>query len=165
MAYPIAVPMMAASAIGALKQAVVRQRLGQAAVDGERAAPVAVLLAVGNQRGILVEAVDDRLEDTRRAVGTASSSRTACRPCRTRSALSWRSAARRGFSLIGWFTSGLASDSESIDWFEKEHRRARQFGFLVQVHARRQFVVDGQLEGLEHDILDFLGHGVQIGLR
>ena len=24
----------------------------------------------------------------------------------------------RGFSLIGWFTSGLASDSESIDWFE-----------------------------------------------
>ena len=46
-----------------VEQAVVRQRFGQAAIDGKRAAPVAVLFAVGDQRGIFVELVDQRFED------------------------------------------------------------------------------------------------------
>ena len=40
----------------------VGQGFGQAAIDGKRPAPVAVFLAVGDQRRIDVEAVDDRLE-------------------------------------------------------------------------------------------------------
>ena len=46
-----------------VEQAMIRQGLGQAAIDGERAAPVAVLLAVGDQRRIDVEAVEDGLEE------------------------------------------------------------------------------------------------------
>ena len=46
-----------------VEQAVVRQCLGESAVDAKGPAPVAVLLAVGDERGIGVEAVQDGLED------------------------------------------------------------------------------------------------------
>ena len=48
---------------GRVEQAVVGQGLGQAAVDGERAAPVAVLLAVGHHGRVVVEAVEHGLEE------------------------------------------------------------------------------------------------------
>jgi hypothetical protein len=42
---------------------VVRQRFGQPAIHGERAAPIAVFFAVRDERGINVEAVEDRFEE------------------------------------------------------------------------------------------------------
>ena len=47
---------------GRVEQPVVGQRLGQSLIDRERAAPVAVLLAVGDERRVFVEAVGDGFE-------------------------------------------------------------------------------------------------------
>ena len=46
-----------------VEQAVVGQQLGETAIHGERAAPVAVLLAVGDQRRVDLEAMQHGLED------------------------------------------------------------------------------------------------------
>jgi len=46
-----------------IEQPVVREALGHPAIDAERAAPVAVLLAIGHHRRIFIEAVHDRLEN------------------------------------------------------------------------------------------------------
>ena len=46
-----------------VEQPVVGQRLGQAAVDAKRAAPIAVLLAKRHHGRVLVEAVDHRLKE------------------------------------------------------------------------------------------------------
>ena len=48
---------------GGVEEAVVGEGLGEAAVDGEGAAPVAVYLAVGDEGGVFVEAVDDGFEE------------------------------------------------------------------------------------------------------
>ena len=84
-----------------VEQPMVGQRLGQAAIDGERAAPIAVLLAVGDQRRIGVEAVEDRLEE-RVADADRTAASAAVGPSRRgRCGCAWRAAATRGFSASG----------------------------------------------------------------
>ena len=48
---------------GRVEEAVIRQSLGKSAVNGERAAPIAVVLAVGDERGILIEFIEYRLKE------------------------------------------------------------------------------------------------------
>ena len=91
-----------------VEQAVVGQRLGQAAIDGERAAPVAVLLAVGDQRRVDVEAVEDRLEDARRGCRRTCSWAACCPSSSNAERLRWASCLTRGFSSLGMQHLGLA---------------------------------------------------------
>ena len=107
---------MAASEIGRVEQAVIRQRFGQAAVDREGAAPIAILFAERDHGGVDREAVqhgfEERVADVvrlhlRNGLAASVGVRILPRICCT-----------RGLSAMSCRNSGARSSNFSTRWLE-----------------------------------------------
>ena len=147
-----------------IEQPVIGQRFGQAAIDGERAAPVAVFLAVGDQRRIDVEAVEDRLEDGIADADASAAWEAVGRLRRGRAAALGELLDARILLLRVMSTSGLPS-VQRLDALVREHRRLEQAAGVLQIGARRDVEVDRLLVGLEDDGVDLRLQLVDVGLR
>ena len=129
----------------AVEQAMVGQDLRQAAVDGERAAPVPVLLAIGDQRRVHCRTGAGPPRTARRGRRGTSPSAAVRRSRQFRSGCARQAASTRGFSASGVQQFRLARGVERFDLLVGEHRLLQQAAHLIQVGARRKFQVDRAL--------------------
>ena len=146
---------------GGVEEAVVGDSLGEAAVDGERAAPVAVFLAVCDERGILVELVEDRLEESVAKLedlvfGDGLTVRAECEALllgdllHARVVLALHEHVGLGFGHLGDVEVGVDELFDSVR-------------VLDEVHARRELRVDGELDGVGDRLDDVLVNLVERG--
>ena len=144
----------------AVEQAMIRQGLGQSAIDRERAAPVAHVLAVGDEGGILVEAVDNGLEQTvAQLVHLVLGDRLAVRVDAKALLLGDGLHAR---NLVHGDVDVRLRIGEGFDVAVGEHHVGDGVGIGLQVHAGGDLLVNGQLEVAEVDFLDVLDDLVQL---
>ena len=130
----------------------VRDGLGQSAIYGECSAPLAVLLSVGNQARILVEAVHNGLEKTvLDVVNLHLADRLAVlvevEPFLARNLLDPRIFLQRHKHV-------RLGVRKRIDALVGEHHFAEQLVVVYEVHSRGQGLVDGELVHLVHKVLD-----------
>ncbi len=131
---------------GRVEEPMIGERFGQAAVDGESAAPVAVFLAVGHDAGVIVEVVQHALEN-----GLAKGHRLGALEFL---AIFADAAARLLGNLLhaGIFFNGkqdivLALESGQFYLLIGEHH-LRHALVRCEHHARRGFFADGEFAGL-----------------
>ena len=133
-----------------VEQPVVGQRFGQPAVDGEGAAPIAVLLTESDHRRVDRRSGGASLRTGRRGRCRPSSSATGL-PSSVGDADLAVICCTRGFSSSGCRNSGVRSSNFSTRRLENI---TSPIGFRIHGNARAGLEVYGELEHLEDSVLD-----------
>ena len=136
---------------GRVEEAVIGDRIGYLLVYAERAAPVAVILTVCDERRVVIELVDYRLTETVADVVDLH--------LRNGLAVCILCGANLGSHLLQTvaFLSRLghlrgAGRIHRVNLLIREHDGGDSVGGLVKIHARRDVVVYSELDDLGHTV-------------
>ena len=148
---------------GGVKETMRRQRLGEAAIDGKGAAPLAILFAIGDKAGVLVETIDDGFKESVADVERLHLADGLAFGILVETLLTGNLLDARVL-LHGMVDLGCGV-GKGVGASVGEHHIAQQFALLDKVHARRKRVVDSQLVHLKEHVLHLLLDGVEVLLR
>ena len=145
-----------------IEQTMIRQSLGQSSIDCESAAPLTVLLAVGDEGGILVEAVNDCLEYSVPDVECLHLAGRLAVLVEVEPGLAGNLLHAR--VLLKRHVHVRLRVAQGVNALVGEHHVAQKLALLHKIHTWRKLGVDGKLVAIEYVGVDLGADSVESGL-